>query len=141
MCCVDSRLVHYCILGRQTAYVSGSAPFECCLNMRVGMKVQTLLNMLYFKQGVRELYKLYMVFLTFFYVKLVHFFNTPLNTVKQMASLVSVQQLRTSALQHSPLMMALSIAGHTVVLVTVQKCSCEWFYRFCEWFCCGLCIL
>ena len=31
------------------------------------MKVQTLLNVLYFKQGVRELYELYMQFLTFFH--------------------------------------------------------------------------
>jgi len=35
--------------------------------VRVVIKVQTLLNMLYFKQGVRELYELNVQFLTFFY--------------------------------------------------------------------------
>jgi len=71
MCCVDSRLVHYCILGRHTTYVSEIVPFQQILvhhlNVRVVMKVQTLLNVLYFEQGVRELYELNVQFLTFFY--------------------------------------------------------------------------
>ena len=71
MCCFDSRLVHYCILGRHTTYVSESVPFQQILvkrlNVRVVMKVQALLNVLYFKQGVRELYEMNVQFLTFFY--------------------------------------------------------------------------
>ena len=56
------------------------------------MKVQTLLNVLYFEQGVRELYELNVQFLTFFYKVLswYSFFNAPLSTEEQMASLVSV---------------------------------------------------
>jgi len=58
MCCVDCRLVHYRILGRHTTYVSEIVPFQQILvkrsNLRVVMKVQTLLDVLYFKQGVRQ---------------------------------------------------------------------------------------
>ena len=48
--------------------------------------------MLYFKQGVRELYELNVQFLTFFYKVLSWyiFFNAPLSTAEQMASLVCV---------------------------------------------------
>lgn len=38
------------------------------------MKVQTLLNGLYFEQGVRELYELNVQFLTFFYEVLIQVF-------------------------------------------------------------------
>jgi len=53
MCCVDSRLVHYQIPGRHTTSVSESVPFQqirvkYCLNVRAVMRVQTLLNVLYF---------------------------------------------------------------------------------------------
>lgn len=72
MCCFDSRLVHYRILGRHTTYVYKSVSFQQILvkhflKVRVVMKVQDSLNVLYFKQGARELYKLNVQFLTFYH--------------------------------------------------------------------------
>lgn len=71
MCFVDSRLVHYCILGRHETCVSKNIPVQQILvkhlNVRVVMNAHTLLNELYFKQRARELYELNVQFLTFFY--------------------------------------------------------------------------
>lgn len=113
-----------------------------------------------FEQGVRELYKLNVQFLTFFYEVLVQFFLMHHRVLKSRWHHWSLYSnwghLLNSAVpwwQGTEYCRAGDIVGLcvavevtcstvlAVVLVTVQDCSCVWFYRFFEWFCCRLSIL